>query len=319
MPYPIDHPLLDILPGDTPWDKPRLGENARFAYYTSSEVAISVIRNGQLWMRNATVMNDYREMQHGIDLIIRHMNVNSALGGRFWDAIGQISADLRGRLITAFDENIPNIANETYLTCISKHSEEEREFGRLSMWRAYGGAGGVAIILNTEVFSKATDALGVFSLPVRYFTDSEATSHFNELALAIYSSVEDLKSHDEDTVFDFFHALFVDYCIVLKHPGFREEKEWRIFHQPNDKYTHPPLAQVEVINGIAQKVHKINLENTCDIGVPSMDKRELIDHILIGPCQYPWAMYQAFVKELGDAGFTNPEVRVKTSNIPLRT
>ncbi|PHS26931.1 MAG: hypothetical protein COA84_05615 [Robiginitomaculum sp.] len=41
----------------------------RFVYYTSAETAMKVLRNQELWFRNATVMNDFSEISYGLGLI----------------------------------------------------------------------------------------------------------------------------------------------------------------------------------------------------------------------------------------------------------
>ncbi|WP_176401110.1 hypothetical protein [Sphingobium sp. Z007] len=39
--------------------------NARFVHYTSAEVAVSILRNNNAWMRNLVTMNDFSEVEHG--------------------------------------------------------------------------------------------------------------------------------------------------------------------------------------------------------------------------------------------------------------
>ena len=53
----------------TEWyqDKP----TARFVHYTTAQAALKIITSKRLWMRNATCMADYREVQHGFDNLVR--------------------------------------------------------------------------------------------------------------------------------------------------------------------------------------------------------------------------------------------------------
>jgi hypothetical protein len=44
---------------------------ARFVHYTSAESALSIIKSKHLWMRNTTCMTDFREVQHGFDILAR--------------------------------------------------------------------------------------------------------------------------------------------------------------------------------------------------------------------------------------------------------
>src|SRR4029077_6512180 len=44
-------------------------QGLRFVHYTSAEAALSIINGKRLWMRNAVCMADYREVQHGFDIL----------------------------------------------------------------------------------------------------------------------------------------------------------------------------------------------------------------------------------------------------------
>ncbi|AOF90611.1 hypothetical protein [Sinorhizobium sp. RAC02] len=45
--------------------------NKRLIHYTSAAAAISIIRNGIVWMPNVRCMNDYMEVEHGFQLLQR--------------------------------------------------------------------------------------------------------------------------------------------------------------------------------------------------------------------------------------------------------
>jgi hypothetical protein len=40
-----------------------------FVHYTSAEAALSIIKGKRIWMRNTTCMADYREVQHGFEIL----------------------------------------------------------------------------------------------------------------------------------------------------------------------------------------------------------------------------------------------------------
>jgi hypothetical protein len=42
---------------------------ARFVHYTSAEAALKIIESKRVWMRNTTCMADYREVQHGFEML----------------------------------------------------------------------------------------------------------------------------------------------------------------------------------------------------------------------------------------------------------
>ena len=46
-----------------------LGEHARFVHYTSAATLQRIIENKEFWMRNASLMDDYSEIDYGLDLL----------------------------------------------------------------------------------------------------------------------------------------------------------------------------------------------------------------------------------------------------------
>lgn len=151
--------------------------NGRFVHYTNAEVAASIITNKEIWMRNSFVMNDFMEIEHGHNCLVSAYN--GSAGDKFKSVVGSIHPDLCHELKSRFDTWMPNFRNETYLACVSEHREGEDKIGRLSMWRAYGGKAGVAIVLNNKAFFSASNALSATSSPVAYRT----TNQFSLLTL----------------------------------------------------------------------------------------------------------------------------------------
>ncbi len=41
-------------------------KKGRFVYYTSARVAMSILQRKEAWMRQATTMNDFSEIQYGL-------------------------------------------------------------------------------------------------------------------------------------------------------------------------------------------------------------------------------------------------------------
>jgi hypothetical protein len=54
-------------------------------------------------------------------------------------------------------------------------------------------------------------------------------------------------------------------------------------------------SSIEVVGGVPQRVHKIPLRSDAAAGLTDLALNELLDRIIIGPTQFPWAMYEAFV------------------------
>lgn len=132
--------------------------NLRLAHYTSAEAAYRIIQNEEFWMRKSTAMNDFLEVHHGWDCLKQSYSGDS--GKRLHAILDRFAPTLRTRLEALFNGHIDGLLYETYLGCFSLHKNDEDEFGRLSMWRAYGRGSTVALILNNTPFASASDAFG---------------------------------------------------------------------------------------------------------------------------------------------------------------
>lgn len=141
-----------------------------FVYYTTAEVAESVIKRRQVWMRNALSMNDYMEIDHGRDCLRDALESN--VGVRLTRALDAAHAGVWKQSYDKFRAMLPGIKRDTYITCVSEHLTKEKSLGRLSMWRAYGAKSGVALVLNGAAILSEDNVVGAVSSPVEYLDSS---------------------------------------------------------------------------------------------------------------------------------------------------
>jgi hypothetical protein len=293
-----------------------IAAGGRFVYYTTADTAARILTNRQVWMRSTTAMNDYMEVEHGFECLNAAYNaepgqvLNSALDACF----SGVAAELRD----LFNAWLPGIRQETYMLCVSEHLPEEDQHGRLSMWRAYGGQAGIALVLNGGVMLRESDALGAYSSPVAYLNPDAFAAEFGRIAKTIADEAGYIRTLDRETVK--MHAFNMLRFAVLctKHPGFHEEREWRVVASPT-MYPSPLLTSgVEVVRGIPQTVLKIDLQNHPDEGLTGLAIPELLNRIIIGPCEFPLVVLNAFRQLLRAAEVPEPESKVFVSDIPLR-
>ena len=293
-----------------------LAAGGRFAYYTTADTATRLLRGRQVWMRSTTAMNDYMEVDHGFECL--RAAYNNEPGKAFNSALDTCFPGLPDEVRELFNGWLPQIRYDTYITCVSEHLPAEDRHGRLSMWRAYGGQTGVAIVLNGGVMFGASDALGAYSSPVAYKTPGEFASDFAAIADRIGAAAGYVRTVDRNTVKNFAFSMLRFAVLCTKHPGFHEEREWRVVATPA---MHPsPLvkSEVEVVRGIPQVVLKIDLQNHPDQGLVGLALPELLERIIIGPCEFPLVILRAFHQLLREAGIQDAEQKVIVSDIPLR-
>ena len=104
-----------------------------------------------------------------------------------------------------------------------------------------------------------------------------------------------------------------------KHPGFREEREWRAVHNPLLFPTPLIKPSTQTIGGIPQLVYNLPLDRTVDTVLEDMDFAILFDRLIIGPTLYPIAMFDAIAEALTRAGVAEAGKKIIISDIPMRS
>jgi hypothetical protein len=304
----------------------RLQKNGtKFVHYTSSEAMLSIIRNQEVWLRNANCMNDISEIQHGFRLLKRFFAPfspdNPDLGQiRFRSALDAVREGAAQDALDLFNGWMRAISIGTYVFCLSEHPREEDITGRLSMWRGYGrGKVGVAAVLNREPFERDQEALRVYGSPVSYVSDEGFYQHLRDIAETIEANVDALRVLSDQQIVGAVFNLLLFAVTCSKHPGFAEEREWRLVTVPEMHGPELLRSSVESVAGIPQKVFKIPLKNRPDKGIDGIELDELLYRIIIGPTDYPYQVAEAIVEELTKARVRDANSRVFVSDIPLRT
>ena len=289
--------------------------NRKFAYYTSADTAKKIIQNEEIWFRNATVMNDFSEISYGLSL------VKKALSGRYGDFFSYVANTVFPGVMNKISQKLIELEwhwlFETYISCLSLHEPWEDRIGRLSMWRAYGD---VALIINNTPLTAFSDRLGVYSTPVRYFDQTDTDTRLKKVVQAISDNVDFIRNNlGEECFIDRVINMVILVAIGTKHPGFLEEKEWRIYFRPAEYPKSILKSKVVVIDNVPQEIWALPLQHDPDNDLHHADIPSLLDKIIVGPTTYPHVSSRAFMKLLEDAGVDDASSKVVVSDIPLRT
>lgn len=293
-----------------------LAARGRFVYYTTAETATRILRDRQIWMRSTMGMNDYMEVEHGFECLSAAYNaepgkaLNAALDTCFHGLAEEVKND--------FNAWLPGIRQDTYMICVSEHLAAEDENGRLSMWRAYGGQAGVALVLNGAVMSINSDALGAYASPVAYLSPDAFAVEVVKIARNMENAVDYVRGLGRATLKQIVFSMFRFAVLCTKHPGFHEEREWRVVASPA---MHPSALlkpAVELVRGTPQTVIKVDLQNHPDQGLVGLSLPDLLNRVIIGPCEYPQIILKAFRQLLAEAEVPEPETKIVVSGIPLR-
>ncbi|MBO4221921.1 DUF2971 domain-containing protein [Bradyrhizobium neotropicale] len=299
--------------------KEMIARKGRFVHYTSAENALNIIRHRCLWMRNTVCMSDYREVLHGLDALRRFFG-RDANRAAFTDALNECFQGVADEAITQFDQSLQANHLGTYIASISEHDDREDAHGRLSMWRAFGNSTArVAMVIKLDLALGKNAKLGAELSPVAYFTEQEFADEVNAVIANIRNNREFLQSIGRPWLLTTVRLMLISAMVGLKHEGFHEEREWRIIHAPwRHTEAHIP-SSIETVGGVPQRIFKIPLQNDAEARLTGLDPNELLDRIIIGPTQYPFAMYEAFATALTEVGVVDAAKRIVISQIPVRT
>lgn len=289
-------------------------ENGRFAYYTDADTAMKIIHNGELWFRNTQVMNDISEIAYGLKLL--EGVFSNPRGRKFKESVNAIFPDILAEVERVLQHSLASWQSETYIACLSLHEDTEDKGGRLSMWRAYGNT---ALIFNNEPMTKSSEALGVFSYPVEYLNEDGLSKKISKIASEITRNREYLKRLGSKNLLWWICTMLFQVAVATKHPGFAEEKEWRIFYRPSERVSPGMRCQTVVLGGVPQNIWALRLANEPENGLHGADIPTVLNRLIVGPTEHPYVSGQAFERALKIAGVEDVESKVYVSDIPLRT
>lgn len=245
--------------------------NQNLAYYTNGDVLYSILKYKELWLRSTACMNDYREIRYASEYVRNLLLDNdSRMFKSVVNALKLITKFpeeyLREELVNMLDKISVGLYLHTYIMCLTEHDEKEFPDGNLQMFNSYGRGNGVCIVFDR-------DKLKLFDLPIykiHYLTEDEITNKVNELLVRLENKNIELRSISDNDILKYLKLFFIHLIVTTKHPGFKQEKEWRLiinqkFFDCNKIFGNNLREDVECINGIPQIIQKLNLGNNENI------------------------------------------------------
>ena len=159
------------------------------------------------------------------------------------------------------------VAYGTYIGCVSEHDPAEDGIGRLSMWRAYSGMSGIALVLrNPPLIGPGSDRLGVFTGPVVYDGRQAFMQRFGHFVAGMLREGDYLAGLDAARAGALLVGSYHFAALATKHPGFAEEREWRMVFTPSLQSGGDLVRSVEICRGEPQLVYKLPLRRASGRG-----------------------------------------------------
>jgi hypothetical protein len=199
-----------------PIDKPTVSDAPKFLYhYTSIQGVEGILNTKSVWATQLHFMNDSTEWLYALDLVRENLEDTIALP--VTTAWLEFVAEAR--------ESLKRI--EGIEICVCSFSEVSNQ---LSQWRAYGGYEVTFDVAELEVILRRYE----FQLKPCIYDPEEQRRIIDGIVRPIIADRDSITDEQSlmgaanDLQFRLARELAV-VAPVLKHPDFKEEKEWRAF------------------------------------------------------------------------------------------
>lgn len=299
--------------GNYPQKRPYL------AHYAPIETILAILRSNQVLMGNPSLMNDRDEMQFILDEASKLLISDQRL-------LPALSTQLRyNTFLNSFVGYLSHFNNDAYMNlymfCCSEHSPNEID-GILSMWRGYGGNGkGAAIVFNTANIDSSVPSPFVIT-KIEYVSKEERRDWIKAkinhlLEYIVKNPIIDTNIHL--IAFWTFQA-FKFYACTTKHPGFKEENEWRVVYReeldkPDLKYKR--FYALHTSRGLEPRC-PLKFDEIKNAADQVITPDQLIDKIILGPSSAGPFAIETFKRMLDTTPYHVLKNRVFGSTIPYR-
>jgi hypothetical protein len=271
-------------------------------HYTDQNGLLGIIRSKEIWATHHQYLNDTQEFLYAKEL------VRSELEGRISRA-----TDGDRPLLEVMSSALNGPGNEDVNLFVASFSEEPDS---LPQWRAYGGsASGFATGFQCE---RLVLPEGFVLAPCIYDQAKQL-----QIVDAIVSEVLDRKPEtlipQENVVRVMLLFALHAFALILKHPKFAEEREWRIVSRV--MMDNAPAFPIEDATRLDFRVGKSMLIPYRCVSLKSGDESFLLKRVVVGPNPNPQQARRS-VRTLLNSKLNREEsssIEIQSSDIPYRT
>ena len=288
-------------------------------HYTSFPTLQKIVESGSIVLFNPLTMNDQQEMRAGVKTLISALDQDPQLQALF-NLIDKTLPIFGAKFRKHFYQEIARDAYGAYIFCMSA-PHDDHPTGLLSMWRAYGADGnGVCLAFNTAPILKKYQQiqLPVVLYPVRYESEATLVEKTREIITAvarIAPKIASLWSKRKKDVLSALYQILLIAAATHKHPGFDEEREWRVVNFAS--YADTTLSR-EIFpwgQGIRLGLRFNLAKYAADVG-STID--QLFNSVILGPSNLQGPASDAVLYLLIKAGISSAGSRIKVCTTPYR-
>ena len=260
-------------------------------HYTTADGLLSILKGQTLWATNIQYLNDAQEVKYFTEKLTSYLDgVDPGFGQDHADAINLLQNDPR-----FYD------SSDLYVVSFSEAGD------LLSQWRGYASSGGFCIGFDRSILAQIHPPHGESILKQ---CDYDPAIQNNKIQELILSGSLALSHHSNSSKWDtadipavYQRIRIKNEALVLsshmKHPSFREEKEWRLVAICNErKHLHFRIGRSKLIpyielswkgNAYSQRIQPIRSirvgpgidsaasAHSLEMLIQSLDDHEILD------------------------------------------
>ncbi|BDV33711.1 DUF2971 domain-containing protein [Methylocystis iwaonis] len=288
------------------------------AHYTSIQTLEAILKYREFWFSNPLYMNDLEEvrfgMLEGLTAFMSNQKIEQACKTSERAALLRHSFDF---YFKKFDsEHVLDI----YVFCLSEHRRDDKD-GLLSMWRGYASNGnGAALVFDAAKLNPRENSPLTIAR-VKYASTEERKIWINNKIELLADLISKNDLPDEKlwaATYVFFERLKM-FALFTKHPGFEEEREWRVVYLPERDITAAFTHFIDYAigpRGIEGKL-KIKIAPLAGFIDDDFSLDKIVHSIILGPTiSSPLA--RGAVARMLDRHAPELRDRVVASTIPFR-
>lgn len=294
-------------------------------HYTSSAALISIVANNELWLSDATYLNDRHEIEFGRRMACDRLRALIA---------AETSLQVRAMLEFALCYFDRRADPQVYVVCFSFEGDD------LTQWRAYGGSEAPVAIefehspmmfgytsegMLARAMYDSEDQLWIFDKLLTAYANAFRADILNPIPIERRGPPLTVEKESEIVAGSLYHALW-QYIVTSKDPAFASEREVRFVYTAHDfnqdqvsQYWYPkhPIPQFRERAG-----RVIPYLTSSNLDFSNMERiqetvRLPIRSVRIGPTAEP-ALIQRGIRRLLDT-HGHQEATVTLSTSPFRS
>ncbi|CAG9295381.1 DUF2971 domain-containing protein [Celerinatantimonas diazotrophica] len=227
---------------------------ATLYHYTTLSGLLGIVRSEVLWASDVRYMNDSAELHHMLDLLTE--GIQSRI----------ISGDPKAQLLNHFAQWINERLNQGHMLFAASF----RANGNLlSQWRGYSSIGkGVSLGFHPDHISHWAKEQQ-FEIG-RCIYDTHTQTQLVQQAIDSVCQID----LPEDELFAEVETDLLRLAVLLKHPSFREEDEWRVVL---------PITHQELDPRVKFREGSAMLKPYTEFALSSRDQPMALEHVYLGP------------------------------------